>query len=247
MDSPRPSQETEIRLNRYLAQCGIGSRRACERLIEEGVVAVDGRPVTQQGVVLNPEVQSVSVRGNPVERDALVHFMLNKPSGVLCTSSDPQGRKTVHDLLPDPPARIYTVGRLDKDSEGLILITNDGEFAHVMMHPRHHVRKTYRVWINEPIRSIDRRTLLSGVEDQGEVLRAASVGSSRGRAVYEVVLNEGRNRQIHRMFEGVNRKVVRLQRIAIGSLRLGRLSRGGIRPLLVTERRSLFREARGHP
>jgi len=150
-------------------------------------------------------------------------------------------------LLPNPPARIYTVGRLDKDSEGLILITNDGEFAHIMMHPRHHVQKTYRVWINEPIRSIDRRALLSGVEDQGETLRAASVESSRGRAVYEVVLNEGRNRQIHRMFEGVNRKVIRLQRIAIGSLRLGRLSRGGIRPLLVTERRSLFREAWGHP
>lgn len=242
LGSPRPNR-SRLRLQRYLAQCGLGSRRACERLIEEGVVTIDGEPVTRHGHTVDPCCQEVRVRGGLVSPEPLVYLVLHKPRDVLCTSSDPAGRKTIHGLLPPGlMSRVYTVGRLDRDSEGLILVTNDGDFAHVMMHPRHRVTKTYHVEVDRPVRDADRHAMEEGILVDGERLRIVSLrrrdAPGKGPA-YELRLGEGRNRHIRRLMEARGYKVARLKRVAIGDLRLGGLARGACRPLTEAERAML--------
>ncbi|MBI9019638.1 MAG: rRNA pseudouridine synthase [Verrucomicrobia bacterium] len=133
-----------IRLQKYLAECGVASRRASEKLITDGLVTVDGVVITELGTKVEPGKSRVTCEGTPVVLDEKVWIMLNKPTGVICTSEDPEGRETVLDLLPACASRLYTVGRLDVMSEGLLLVTNDGELAHRLMHPRHHVEKNIR-------------------------------------------------------------------------------------------------------
>jgi len=212
-----------------MALCGAGSRRACERLIDEGRVAVDGRRVEGQGARVNPALQSVTLDGRPLSQEPKLYIAFNKPRGVLCTSSDPAGRKTFRSFLPDLPARVFTVGRLDRDSEGLILITSDGEFANLVSHPRHEVEKIYLVAVDRPLASGEREMLLRGVESGGELLRAAAIEAERGarnRPVYEIKIREGKNRHIRRMLESLGLEVIALRRIAVGPLRLGSLPAG---------------------
>ena len=233
--SPRPSPRSEIRLQKYLADCGIGSRRACERLIDEGRVSIGGRRVVEQGVRVDPAHDEVVVDGRPVRPERQVHLLLNKPAGFLCTSSDPHGRRTFHELLPpDLGARVYSAGRLDWDSEGLLLVTNDGLLANRLIHPRHHVEKTYRVWIAVPLDADWVARFQTGVESEGERLAAVSArpaGRDRLGHRYELVLGTGRNRQIRRMFEAAGRPVIRLLRIRFGPLELGDLPAGHWRRL----------------
>lgn len=221
-----------IRLQKYLADCGLGSRRFCESLITAGRVTVDGQPVTELGTRVDPALQKIICNGKAVAREPLVTYLLNKPPKVICTSDDPQGRTTVLDLLDDLPARVYTVGRLDFMSEGLIMITNDGELAHALMHPRHHIEKTYKVWIDTPLGWHQRQKMVKGIPDKGETLRVLSIDEgrhTRGGVEYTIILGEGRNRHIRRLMEHFEKKVFRLMRIAIGPVRLDELKPGAWR------------------
>ncbi len=224
-----------VRLQKYLAECGVASRRASEKLIEAGRVRVDGQVVTELGTKIDPQKQKVIFDGKPVRLDEKVWVMLNKPTGVICTSDDPEGRERVIDLLPELPGRVYTVGRLDVMSEGLILVTNDGDLAHRLMHPRHHIEKKYQVWIERELSSSDRDRMLSGLNCRGEKLKALKVEPLRrmiaSQPGYTLTLGEGRNRHIRRMMEALGCKVVRLLRVSIGPLRLEKLRTGEHRHL----------------
>ncbi len=236
--SPKP-RPNSVRLQKYLAQCGVASRRAGEVWIRQGRVAVDGHVVTEVGVSVDPSIQIVSVDGRPIKPESFVHILLNKPRNTVCTCQDPQGRLTYQELLPDLAARVYSVGRLDMDSEGLLLLTNDGDLAHRLAHPRHHVDKTYHVWCSGALdRAALGRMTGAGVESEGERLRMRSIaprGETRGGWLFEVVLGEGRKRQIRRMMTESGTKVLRLQRVAMGPLRLGNLKPGAWRHLTVDE------------
>ena len=229
MASRKPSPGSEVRLQRYLASCGLGSRRRCEELIEQGVVSVNGTAVTTQGVSVRPGHSIVRVRGRIVRPEQKVYLALHKPKDVLCTSTDPQGRRTCCDLVHGLSARVYTVGRLDRDSEGLILMTNDGDFAHALMHPSHGIEKVYRAWTDRALTKAEEARLIKGVLSDGETLRAVSLErlpQSKGRSCYEMILHEGRNRQVRRMFEAIDVKVTRLVRTRVGSIELEGLARG---------------------
>jgi 23S rRNA pseudouridine2605 synthase len=234
-----------IRLQKVLAAAGLGSRRACEELIAAGRVQVDGRLVTEQGLRVDPSVAVVHVDGARINvRDDLVYLALNKPRGVLSAMSDSRGRPTIADLVADRSERLFHVGRLDADSEGLLLLTNDGELAHRLMHPAFGVQKTYLATVPGPIgREVGRR-LRDGVELEDGPVRVDSfrvVQTSGGRAIVEVVLHEGRKHIVRRLLAEVGHPVERLVRTAIGPVRLGGLRAGTTRVLSRTELAELHR------
>ncbi|MCU0857046.1 MAG: rRNA pseudouridine synthase [Pontiellaceae bacterium] len=228
-----------IRLQKYLAECGVASRRACEKLITDGLVTIDGVTVTELGTKVDPAVQTVTCEGKPVMPDKKVWIMLNKPVGVICTSDDPEGRERVLDLFTDVPGRLYTVGRLDVMSEGLLLVTNDGELAHRLMHPRHHIEKKYQVWIDRELTPDEIDRMLKGLNCHGENLRALRVEPLRrmiaSQPGYTLTLGEGRNRHIRRMMDALECKVIRLVRVSVGPLRLDSLRSGERRDLSPSE------------
>jgi len=224
-----------IRLQKYLAECGVASRRASEKLIEAGRVTVDGNVVTELGTKVEPGTSRVTFDGKPVVLDEKAWIMLNKPTGVICTSDDPQGRETVLELLPKFKSRLYTVGRLDVMSEGLLLITNDGDLAHRLMHPRHHIEKKYQVWIDRELTKDEMERMLKGLNSRGEMLKVLQAEPLRrvleGRFGYTLTLGEGRNRHIRRMMEVLDCKIFRLLRVSVGTLRLEKLRTGEHRNL----------------
>ena len=224
-----------IRLQKYLAECGVASRRASEKLIEEGRVFVDGCVVTELGTKVDPDTQKISCDGKPVRLEKKVWIMLNKPTGVICTSDDPGGRQRAIDLIPNLSGRLYTVGRLDVMSEGLILLTNDGELAHRLMHPRHHIEKKYQVWINRELSKEEIERMLKGLNCRGEKLKALRVEPLKriiaSQPGYTLTLGEGRNRHIRRMMEALDCTVIRLLRVSVGPLRLEKLRAGEYREL----------------
>ena len=210
-----------IRLQKFLAAAGAGSRRHCEELITAGRVRVDGAVVTALGTRVAPDRQRVELDGQAVRPEPLRTYLAAKPRGILCTSSDPEGRPTIVEwaahMGADPKLRLYTVGRLDYDSEGLILLTNDGALAQALAHPRHHVEKEYRAWTDRPATREEIDAMLDGIEDNGELLRALAVAPEPGREpVLRLVLGEGRNRHIRRLLEFLGLRVRRLRRIRIG-------------------------------
>ena len=218
-----------IRLQKYLADCGLGSRRFCETLITAGRVKIDGKTITELGTRVDPTTQKIECNGKVLAIEPSVTILLNKPPKVICTSDDPQGRTTVLDLLEDLPERVYTVGRLDFMSEGLIMVTNDGDLAHALMHPRHHIPKVYKVWIDTPLGYHQRPKMKRGIPNQGETLRVLDIDEGRHTkqgVEYTIILGEGRNRHIRRLMEHFDKKVFRLQRIAIGPIRLDDLKPG---------------------
>jgi len=224
-----------IRLQKYLAECGVASRRACEKLITDGLVAIDSVIVTELGTKVDPATQKVTCDGKPVQLDQKVWIMLNKPVGVICTSDDPEGRERVIDMFTDLPGRVYTVGRLDVMSEGLLLVTNDGDLAHRLMHPRHHIEKKYQVWIDRELTPDEISRMLEGLNCRGEKLKVLRVEPLRrmiaSQPGYTLTLGEGRNRHIRRMMEALDCKVVRLVRVSVGPLRLEKLRAGEHRNL----------------
>ena len=232
------TQQDSIRLQKHLADCGLGSRRSCETLITAGRVSVDGKTVTELGTKIDPSSQKVVCNGQVVAKEPTVTLLLNKPPKVICTSDDPQGRTTVLDLLDDLPARVYTVGRLDFMSEGLIMVTNDGTLAHALMHPRHHIEKVYKVWIDTPLGYHQAKKMTRGIPNQGETLRVLNIDEgrhTRNGIEYTITLGEGKNRHIRRLMEHFDKKVFRLMRIAIGPIRLDDLKTGEWRPAKPSE------------
>lgn len=231
------------RLQKVLAHAGLGSRRAMEELIAAGRVKVNGRRA-RLGSRVDASKDEVEVDGSrvPLEQD-LVHYMLNKPAGVVSTASDPEGRQTVVELL-DLPARVWPVGRLDTDSEGLLVVTNDGELTHRLTHPRYEIPKTYLAEVRGTAGSRAIKHLISGVElDDGVTKRAkvSLVEATRGGTLLEITITEGRNRQVRRMCEAVGHPVKRLVRTTLGPLQLGRLKPGTFRKLSLEEVRALYR------
>lgn len=233
-----------VRLQKVLAAAGVGSRRACEVLIEEGRIEVDGVRVTQQGLRVDPDEAVIRVDGERlVTRGGLEYVVLNKPRGMLTTMSDDRGRACVGDLVADRRTRLFHVGRLDADSEGLLILTNDGELAHRLTHPAHGVPKTYLAEVPGPIPKDLGRRLRRGVElEDGPVTvdRYALVDEHAGRALIELVLHEGRNHVVRRLLEEVGHPVGRLVRTAIGPLRLDTLKAGRLRHLTRHEVTALY-------
>jgi 23S rRNA pseudouridine2605 synthase len=230
------------RVQKVLAAAGIGSRRACEQLIAEGRVAVDGEIVTL-GAKADPIANVVTVDGERIHTNTtLVYLLLNKPPGVVTTVSDPQGRPTVMDLVPNNP-RVYPVGRLDRDTEGLLILTNDGELANRLAHPRYEVEKTYVAQVRGTPKRQAIRDLLAGVELDDGPAKARSVrelGASADKTLLEIVLAEGRKREVRRMLAAVDVPLERLARVKIGPLPLGDIAPGKFRPLNGAEVRALY-------
>ncbi len=234
------SADTEgIRLQKVLAEAGVGSRRACEQLIEQGRVEVNGAVVRAQGLRVDPEQAEIRVDGLRVvtARD-LVHLAFNKPKGVVSTMSDPEGRRALGDYVADRPERLFHVGRLDADSEGLLLLTNDGELAHRLAHPSYEVPKTYLAEVATPLpRDVGRR-LREGIELDDGPARVDSfrvVGNAAGRVMVELVLHEGRKHLVRRLLAAAGHPVQRLVRTRIGPINLGDLRPGRTRPLTRAE------------
>ncbi|MDO5083428.1 rRNA pseudouridine synthase [Arachnia propionica] len=229
------SDEEGIRLQKVLAQAGIASRRASEILIDEGRVEVNGKVVTEQGRRVDPERDTIRVDGARIPPPRRHRYLvLNKPRGVVSTMEDPEGRRTLADLLPRRSERLFHVGRLDTETEGLILLTNDGEFANRMAHPRYEVPKTYLAEVAGLVEPRTLRRLEKGLRlDDGPVRpdKVKLVSRSESRSLLSITLHEGRNRIVRRMMDAVGHPVDRLARTGIGPVRLGQLTIGTSREL----------------
>ncbi len=230
---------TEVRLNKLLAERGVASRRGSDKLIEEGQVTVNGKKVYELGIKVNPNADKIHVGGKPLRsKNQNLYIMFNKPKNVITSMNDPLERVTVADYMQEVPGRVYPIGRLDWDSEGLILLTNDGDFAQKVMHPKEEVTKTYHVKLNGQPQVYQIKKLLTGVSIPGagkvkaklvEKLKAVkekNKKTSDKNDWYKIVITEGKNHQVREMFKKIGFDVIKLQRVAIGKLRIGSLERG---------------------
>jgi pseudouridine synthase len=226
-----------IRLNRFLSQGGLGSRRQVEKFIVGGQVKINGQIVRTLAVQVDPERDEVAVSGELIRPVMIAtYIVLNKPVGYLTTAQDEAGRKTIFDLV-EQPLRVFPIGRLDRESEGLLLLTSDGELAHRLMHPRYKVPKVYRVYLNHPLRPAAAKKFQDGVVIDGKYhvcgeLRFPRAGENR---LCEVTIIEGRNRQVRKMFAALGCRVKALQRTQVGPLALGKLKIGAWRYLTPNE------------
>jgi 23S rRNA pseudouridine2605 synthase len=240
--SPEPDVE---RLQRTLARAGFGSRRAAEDLIRQGRVTVRGRVATL-GDRVDPRRDPVSVDGLPIPaHPELRYFALHKPAGVTTTMRDPHAARTVAAYLPSGP-RVFPVGRLDRETQGLLLLTNDGTLSHRLQHPRFGVDREYLVEVPGTVSRADLRRLMAGVELEdglARAVRAREVERARGRSAVSVVMQEGRKREVRRMFDALGHSIDRLVRVRVGPVRLGRLAPGKVRPLSREEVTALYRTA----
>lgn len=227
-----------MRLQKYLASCGVASRRTAEKLIAEGHVTVDGQKITEMGVQVEDH-QVICVDGKRVRPEGEKHYiMYHKPAGEVTTVSDPEGRATVLDRFRDYPVRLYPVGRLDYDSEGLLLLTNDGDLTERMLHPSMEVDKTYLARVSNQVTPEEARQLERGVMVDGRKTARAKVHILSVQNLFTdmiITIHEGRNRQVRKMVEQIGHQVVMLRRIRFGPLKLGELPRGMWRPLTQEE------------
>ncbi len=226
-----------MRINKYLAQCGVASRRDCDKLVAEGRVTVNGRPAdvgadVEEGDVIKVDGKVVTVKKNE-------YYILHKPKGYLCTVSDDKGRKTVMDILGSGVGRVYPVGRLDYDSEGLLILTTDGELAQHLTHPSNEVPKTYVVKVEGRLTEADLNPIRSGIEIEGGYVtkkcRAHIIETNRDFTRVEITLREGKNREIRKMFAAIGKEVTLLKRTKVGELSLRGLDRGSFRKLSPAE------------
>jgi len=232
-----------VRLQKFLAEAGVGSRRYCETLITAGQVTVNGQPVTALGSKIEPRTAHVTVAGQSVSSERKTYILLNKPAGYICTSHDPQGRRRALDLLPPDLPRLYSVGRLDGDTAGLLLLTNDGTFSLRLTHPRYKIPKTYCAEVTGTLADDQIARLLRGVRNDGELLRAEKVFGVRPVGTdteLQLVLREGKKRQVRRMLATVGCPVRRLMRLSVGKISLGNLKPGQWRYLTNEEVHSLI-------
>jgi 23S rRNA pseudouridine2605 synthase len=226
------------RLNKFLAHAGVGSRRHCDDLIATGRVRIDGQIIRELGTQIDPAAHAVSVDDHPIRTERFVYWLLHKPRGYLCTNHDPSGRPLMTDLVPHIEQRVYTVGRLDEDSEGLLMLTNDGDLAHQLMHPRFGIEKTYEALVAGSPGPDDIKQLLTGVwlSDGRVKAKYAKKMKRHGESTWlRIVLAEGKNREIRRMLAKLGHKVMRLKRTAIGPIHIDRLPKGKSRKLSLRE------------
>lgn len=232
-----------VRLQKFLADAGVASRRASEELITAGRVEVNGQLIRQLGSKVDPDRDHVRVDGQPVRVKRKLYVALNKPRGCVCSRKDELKRPTIYELLPKEWTNVYSVGRLDYNTEGLIFLTNDGEFALRLTHPRYEVRKKYLATIEGPVEFVTLEKFMNGIFHDGEKLkaeRARIVSTNRSRSVVELDLKEGKNREVRRLFESQGITVKNLQRVQIGKIKLGELKSGKWRTLTEPEIKSLL-------
>lgn len=232
-----------VRLQKFLADAGVASRRAGEQIILAGRVAVNGQPVRQLGTKVDPGHDQVAVDGKLIRAKKLVYLALNKPVGCVCSRQDELGRRTIYELIPREWDTVQTVGRLDYNSEGLIFLTNDGQFALRLSHPRYGVRKKYLATVEGEVTAAMLALFKRGIFYEGEKLKALAariVSGTRDRSVVELELGEGRNREVRRLFESQALTVKKLQRTQIGKIRLGELKPGKWRTLNAVEIKTLI-------
>jgi 23S rRNA pseudouridine2605 synthase len=235
------------RLQKVLAEAGVASRRKCEELITAGRVQVNDEVVTTLGVKVDANADSIRVDGKPIRKQAKVYVIFNKPKGVITSAEDPEGRKTVTDFFRHMKERIYPIGRLDYDTEGLLLMTNDGEFAHLLTHPKHHVPRTYLATVKGVPHGSLLDKLREGIQLEDGMTSPAEVEyqnviPEKNEAVIKITIYEGRNRQVRRMFEAIHHPVLKLKRVQFGPLLLSGLPRGKFRLMSPQEVKEL-REA----
>lgn len=229
---------SEIRLQKFLAEAGVASRRKSEELISQGRIEVNGKVVTTPGTKISG-FERICVDGREIRREQKkIYILLNKPVGYISSAKDQFSRKTVMDLVGTIKERIYPVGRLDYDTSGLIILSNDGDFANKIMHPRHQMQKVYRAEIigklsNEDIIRIEKGMLIDDYKTAPAKIRIVS--AAKDRSIVEVTIHEGKNRQVRKMFETLDHPVLRLKRIAIGSIGIGELEEGKWRYLSKNE------------
>ncbi len=236
-----------IRLQKLLAQSGVASRRKCEELMLAGEVVVDGEVVTRLGTKVDPRTAVIRVSGKrlPPISDH-VYLVLNKPRGVVSTMSDPEGRRTISDVVADRPERLFHVGRLDTDTSGLLLLTNDGDFAQRIAHPSYEVDKTYVAEVEGSFSKTTLLALLDGVTlDDGPVTvsRAKVIAEAKDKSIVELVIHEGRNRIVRRLLDQVGHPVRKLTRTQLGPVKLGQLKAGALRDLTLDELGELLEAA----
>lgn len=223
------------RLQKVIAQAGITSRRKAETLILEGKVKVNGKVVTELGVKVDPKKDKIEVNGIPLEREEPVYYLLYKPRGVISSVSDEKGRKTVTDFV-ETDYRIFPAGRLDYDTSGAIILTNDGEFAQLLTHPKHEIEKVYVAKVRgiptgEKIKMLRKGVMLEDGKTAPAKVKVLSVDRKKNVAIIRITIHEGRNRQVRRMFEAVGHEVVKLKRERIAFLDLKGMNPGDVRPL----------------
>lgn len=243
-----PHEPGTERLQKVLASAGVASRRECEQLILDGRVEIDRQVVSELGTRVNPQTQEIRVDGEVVHEGKPVYFAVHKPEGVVCTARDPTGRPRVIDMLPPDAPRAFCVGRLDLASEGLILVTNDGELANGLTHPRHGVEKIYHVQVLGDVGDDALKQLRKGMHLAEGFAHAKHVrvkGHKKNATILEMILDEGRNREVRRLFARIGHKVQRLTRIAVGPVRLGDLPPGAVRPLTRQEITALREAIKG--
>jgi 23S rRNA pseudouridine2605 synthase len=232
-----------VRLQKFLAEAGIASRRASEQVIRAGRVAVNGETVSELGAKVNPDHDKVTVDGKPVRPRRKIYIALHKPKGLVCSREDEFERPTIYELLPKEWRHLHSVGRLDYNSEGLIFLTNDGEFSLHLTHPRYGIRKTYVATVAGRIEPEMLRRFTEGLWYQGEKLKAEKarlVSAGAAQSMVELELAEGKYREVRRLFESQGRTVKRLQRVQIGKIKLGELRPGKWRTLTEPEIKSLL-------
>lgn len=228
-----------MRLNKFLSTAGVASRRKCDELIKDGKIYVNGKVQSNLGTVIDEKKDVVEYLGERVNLpSSFIYLKMNKPKGYACTASDEKGRKTIFDLLEDKSVRLFNVGRLDYDTEGLIFLTNDGEFANSVIHPKFQIEKEYIVTVEGAMKESEFAVLRKGAVVDGERMPSARVTpiSFDGKVTkLSVVITEGQNHQVRRMFEAIGRDIKLLKRVRIGSVHLGNLYRGKTKPMTADE------------
>ena len=228
-----------MRLNKFLSTAGVASRRKCDELIKDGKIYVNGEVQSNLGTVIDEKKDVVEYLGERVNLpSSFIYLKMNKPKGYACTSSDEKGRKTIFDLLEDKSVRLFNVGRLDYDTEGLIFLTNDGEFANSVIHPKFQIEKEYIVTVEGAMKESEFAVLRKGAVVDGERMPSARVNpiSFDGKVTkLSVVITEGQNHQVRRMFEAIGRDIKLLKRVRIGGVHLGNLYRGKTKPMTAEE------------
>ncbi len=230
------------RLQKYMAHAGVASRRKSEEIIKQGKVKVNGKIVTEMGVKINPEIDLVEVDGELIYKEKKIYLILNKPEGYVTTVFDPRGRKTVMDLLPALKERVYPTGRLDYDSCGLLLMTNNGELTYKLTHPSFEIDKTYLVKIEGNAVKNELLKLEEGIELEDGMTAPAFIENVKyksGYTTFRITLHEGRNREIRRMCKKIGYNVIKLMRISFANLKLGNLREGEFRYLSSEEKKGL--------